>query len=546
MQYSALLLSAASVASAWPAQKPSTTVSIPNNAPAGAGVPLENFVSFSIEFSYFPDYAGNTSNPNTFSSNLLENIKTYSGSKPYIRVGGSSQDNALFVPTQTEGAILTFASATADQPSNLTYGPNFFQSYHTWPQTTFVHGLNLKYNTTAAHQALLDSIPYACASLRGQLLAWELGNEADLYAAFLGSAESRPASCNEAAYVSEWLNLTRSIRSALQTSCPDMAKNGSFEWYAPSFAASQGLSELDQVKTWNAGLDADQDLKVFASHHYQGVATNPGISLQGTLMNHTATIASVNYLANQSNSLHAQPSYPSDLPFILGEGNSLARQGAPGLSNSFGAALWGVDANLLMASKNIRRFHMHQGTNYRYQAWQPINTARVTKGTKAPYYGNVAVAAFLGDLTNAAKCPQVVNLPLSSDLQAAYASYINGQLSKIMLINLQDFNATAGNNYTSTSPRGSNTYSLQVPSSCNGKTASVQRLVANGSDAVTGVTFDGYSYNYELDNGKPVLLRNVTRGETLRAGWGGMSITVPDSSAALINFDGKSGGWAGW
>ena len=220
MQYSALILGAASVASAWPAQNPSTTVSIPASAPAGAGVPLDNFVSFSIEFSYFPDYAGNTSNPNIFSNNLLENIKAYSGSKPYIRVGGSSQDNALFVPTQTQGAILTFASATADQPSNLTYGPSFFQSYHTWPQTTFTHGLNLKYNTTAAHQALLASIPYACASLRGQLLTWELGNEPDLYTAYLGSPISRPASYNEAAYVSEWLNLTQSIRTCLLYTSP--------------------------------------------------------------------------------------------------------------------------------------------------------------------------------------------------------------------------------------------------------------------------------------------------------------------------------------
>jgi hypothetical protein len=53
------------------------------------------------------------------------------------------------------------------------------------------------------------------------------------------------------------------------------------------------------------------------------------------------------------------------VPFILGEHNSLARQGRPGLSNTFGAALWGVDWNLYLASQNISRSHMHQGTNYR-------------------------------------------------------------------------------------------------------------------------------------------------------------------------------------
>jgi hypothetical protein len=64
------------------------------------------------------------------------------------------------------------------------------------------------------------------------------------------------------------------------------------------------------------------------------------VTLQGTLMNHTETIESVNFLVNVSTLLHEQSSYPADLPFILGEGNSLSGQGAPGLSNTFGAALW--------------------------------------------------------------------------------------------------------------------------------------------------------------------------------------------------------------
>lgn len=108
-----------------------------------------------------------------------------------------------------------------------------------------------------------------------------------------------------------------------------------------------------------------------------------------------------------------------------------------------------------------------------------------------------------------------------------------------MLLNLKDYNTTADNNYTSTPlpKRGSQTFTLRVPQSCSDKTASLQRLIANGSDAVSGVTFDGYSYNYELDNGKPVLLSNVTRGETLRVDWRGtLAIEVPDSSAVIVGF----------
>ena len=37
--------------------------------------------------------------------------------------------------------------------------------------------------------------------------------------------------------------------------------------------------------------------------------------------------------------------------------------------------------------------------NYRYQSWQPVDTNNITSnGTKAPYYGSITVAAFLGRL----------------------------------------------------------------------------------------------------------------------------------------------------
>ena len=50
-----------------------------------------NFQSFSIEFSYFPDFAGNKSHPNEFSRALLENLEKITGVFPIIRVGGTTQ-----------------------------------------------------------------------------------------------------------------------------------------------------------------------------------------------------------------------------------------------------------------------------------------------------------------------------------------------------------------------------------------------------------------------------------------------------------------------
>jgi hypothetical protein len=149
-------------------------------------------------------------------------------------------------------------------------------------------------------------------------------------------------------------------------------------------------------------------------------------------MNHTVTAKSVNNLANLSQVLTADKLTPG-IPFILGEHNSLYNEGAPGLSNAFGAGLWGIDFNLFAASQGIRRQHMHQGTDYRYASWQPIQTDKTTIGTKPPYYGNIFVAAMIRGDSDV----QVVNLPLTKDTEAAYAANCCRQSCRIQLHGLR-------------------------------------------------------------------------------------------------------------
>jgi hypothetical protein len=185
---------------------------------------------------------------------------------------------------------------------------------------------------------------------------------------------------------------------------------------------------------------------------------------------------------------------------------------------------------------------MHQGTNYRYDSWQPIETNISSIGTKAPYYGNIAVAAFLGNITDNANSSttasptghnvSITNLPLTNPMEVAYAAYNGDALKRVMVVNLQQYNYT---NASTEGPRPNTTYEFQVPSACAGN-ATAQRLMANGSDAITGITWDGYSYNYELMNGLPVRLDNVTVGETIAVpANGSFSIDVPHSSAAMVN-----------
>jgi len=258
---------------------------------------------------------------------------------------------------------------------------------------------------------------------------------------------------------------------------------------------------------------------------YIGGATQPGVTLQGFLMNHTKTVSSVSTQLNVSSRLSRY-----QLPFILGETNSLYNQGRPGLSNTFGAALWGLDFNLWCASNGIKRVHMHMGTSFRYISWQPIDTSSTPKGTKAPYYGNIAVASALGDITH--NEVQVRNLPLSEYNEAAYATYVNSTLKRVVVINMDSFNHTV--NASGSVVRPVKQYSFSLPQSCAGM-GIVQRLLANGSDAITGITWNGLSYNYELDQGRPVRLSNTTQDTAVTVSEAGsLLVDVPHSSAAIV------------
>lgn len=153
-----------------------------------------------------------------------------------------------------------------------------------------------------------------------------------------------------------------------------------------------------------------------------------------------------------------------------------------------------------------------------------------------PYYGSAAVAAFMKH--NVTSKFQVSHLPLNSDFDAAYCAHIVDSLVRLMIVSLRVHNASAWDggdtiHYT----RPSREYDFLFPRDCIRQTA-VQRLMANGSDAISGATWDGFSFNYELDNGLPVRLENITRGDVVNIDSNGLiRVSVPDSSAAMVSFE---------
>lgn len=147
--------------------------------------------------------------------------------------------------------------------------------------------------------------------------------------------------------------------------------------------------------------------------------------------------------------------------------------------------------------------------------------------TRPPYYGQVMVAKALGRSKNM----RVRNLALGGDTEAAYALFDGGKLAMLVVLNMQAFNST-----TMEGGRPSREYRFRVPGATAGagSRAKVERLMAAGSDVEEGVTFGGVSYDYNLQQGKPVVVGDTE--ETLDVEDGVVAIDVPDSSAVLLSF----------
>jgi hypothetical protein len=198
---------------------------------------------------------------------LLENLGRLTGTKPYIRVGGNTQDYALYNSSLPFALNGTFNPAkSADYPTTIYIGPSYFESYSTWNATKFSHGFNLGLggNRLDGWQTLLDTVPLACKALgASKLYWWEYGNEPDLYST---SAQGpvRPSTWNEGTFVEQWLNGTRKIKELLHAHCPEMTSNGSYGYLAPSFAGT--TNHLKAPATFRGGLSVDGDIRLFSSH----------------------------------------------------------------------------------------------------------------------------------------------------------------------------------------------------------------------------------------------------------------------------------------
>jgi glycosyl hydrolase family 79 len=449
----------------------------------------------------------------------MTNLGRLQGANPIFRVGGSSQDHALYnssLPLSTP----TLRNHSSVDPKGIAIGPGFFDAFKGLPGINFTFVLNFAGNTSNAATSLNTTAKLVCQTLGSSLSFWELGNEPDLYTG--ATPPLRPSNWKEQDYVNEWLEKSEIVTEIVASNCPHLVVNGKMPFVAPSFWNVS--DELRPVTSWDDNLGKDGNIDLITGHVYIAKAFSSA-TLQGTLMNHTRTALEINDRMDVWNQVTAK----SKTYFAFNEIGSLFNTGQPGVSDVFGSALWTMDFSLYAASRGVGRLHWQQGTNFSYNAWDPIDLpGTFSKGTKAPYYGLIASSAFIGN--SAQHKIRVLELDVADPVQSsAYACYRDGTLERLALLQMTAYRSD------SSGSRKSLTFTYQLPSDFATKNITTRFLSAVGSDVTSGIAFGGKSY--ETNNGVPVPVTSpVGVGQVNRTADGLLTVILPYSSAVVLQF----------
>lgn len=273
-----------------------------------------------------------------------------------IRVGGNTSDDSRFAPT---GEAVSAPKGTVVTPASLRQLGSFLAATD-WQ---LIWGLNL--GSTDERQAVAEAESVMDAA-KNRLLAFEVGNEPDLFGK---GTKHRPANYSYEAYLREF----RRYKSAIRAKLP----------HAP-FAGPDVASATDWVTRF--AVDEGSDLKLL-THHYYRQCAGPTSTLEKLLYPDPK-------LAPELARLQAASS-TSGVPYRICETNSFCGGGEPGVSDSFGAALWVLDFMFLLASAGCSGVNIETGVNQLgfVSSYSPISQEEgVAPIARPEYYGMLAFA----------------------------------------------------------------------------------------------------------------------------------------------------------
>lgn len=225
-----------------------------------------------------------------------------------------------------------------------------------------IYGVNLARNTTA--NAATEAA-YVASRLGPSLLAWEIGNEPDLYRRHA----YRPSSWGYDDYIKEW----RAFRDAMRQASPDVAFTG------PATSFDVGRFTLPFVR------DQGARLSMLTHHYYRADRNDPDSTLALLLQPHLGLLTELSRLVPAA----AKEGVAGGVR--LDEANSFYNGGVPNISNAYGTALWVLDFLFICALAGCTGVNMHGGGSG--PGYTPIaDRDGVVVETRPEFYGMLMFA----------------------------------------------------------------------------------------------------------------------------------------------------------
>jgi hypothetical protein len=452
-----------------------------------------DYLGLSLEYWTLENYAGRDPNAiNPIFVRLLHDVLPPRGG--IIRIGGVTTDKTWWpvhgVP-HSPGVNYWLTARRLDVARALA----------TATRSRLIMGINLEQGSAALAGA--EGRAMVAHIGRGRLLAFELGNEPELF----GNPhfawyrrDGHPATGRAQSY--DLSAFTRDFTRIGQ------ALPGGVPLAGPSSTISGWIGNLDPF------LTGAPRLRLVTLHGYPFAAcfASPSSPQYPTLQRLLSPLASsdlASSLAPFVNIVHAH-----HLPLAVDEMNSISCGNPPALPNSFAMALWIVDALFADAAAGVDSVNVHTWPGAVYQLFRFTHPRRGWSGAVFPeYYGLLLFARA------APPGSRLLTASTSNPLVRAWATRGADGRIRIALIN----------DDTSDPQPVSVTLTNTDPARVHG--ATLELLRAPGALAKGGVTLAGQSFGTRTSTG---VLKGRRQLIAVSANNGVLSLQLPAASAGLV------------
>ncbi|KZT00169.1 glycoside hydrolase family 79 protein [Laetiporus sulphureus 93-53] len=493
----------------------------------GLSTPLSGaLLGFSIEMSVADQVLGpNGTHLQVPFLNLMALITERAG-RVHVRVGGNSQENAMLISDLPNGKSITKQSVDGGNPTDT---PALLYTLEILYMLSNISGLvNTKWylgvplnDSSNLHLAIAE---YGERILGDNLIGLQIGNEPDLYARH----SHRPATYSPYDYFSEFGQVVQAMQADANTPVTNNL-----------LALSVATGDWTPEDVWNTNFIPAymNNLAALTVEHYPNdncAALYPGFgppqdpqSVFPSYLTHASCKSIVApYLNSSAIALAAGK------PFVMFETNTASCGGFPGISDSFGVALWVVDYALQMGASDFSHALLHVGgQDVYYNPFTPplTNQSKIHQWTIGPiFYSVLAVAETLGSSNHS----QIIDLASNgdNDYTPGYAVYENGTLMWLALINFMT-DPSGANDYTVTISVGGN--ALGQPSTTPSQIR-LKYLLAPSVGEKFNITWAGQTFGGQFESDGCLRSAETTQTVDCDTANNTCQVTVPAPGFALV------------